>query len=71
MDNILEIELENREDLIKYLSESEHEYTIIKFGPNKGNECNCKIKDNNSNYCGKHKNYSNKNIEKKMKIRIK
>lgn len=29
---------------------------IIASGKNKGNICNCKIKDNNNIYCGKHKN---------------
>ncbi len=27
---------------------------ILKHGKNKGNYCNCKIKNNNSIYCGKH-----------------
>lgn len=31
MSNILEIELENREDLTTYLTNTEYEYTIIKF----------------------------------------
>ena len=64
MDNILEIELENREDLIKYLSESEHEYTIIKF---KAEWCNpCKKIAPFIESCVKSKEEEFKNEKKKF-----
>tara|TARA_B110000285_G_C15105345_1_gene607613 strand:+ start:140 stop:529 length:390 start_codon:yes stop_codon:yes gene_type:complete len=64
MNNTLEIELENREDLTTYLTNTEYEYTIIKF---KAEWCKpCKKIANFVENCVKIKEEEFKNNKKKF-----